>query len=739
MGKVREGVQSGKRHCHKKTSEARLHCQLGEVTAGAIPEERMAGYRLGHTSRTSFSSSQQEKRNQRPPKDLPIIKVHDEKVPGENPREATTRFFSRPHRENNPQIPESLRDSFCQRSTERQAPETARLTTTFLKKMARATDTKTDTAINSTSPVSRRTHRCLTDRVGCTHFRRQRAARGVVTTIQRLSHKHLRINHSMASHKETAFQEEHSHQGTLRQHHSDQLPQQTGFGSIHSPQLVDSISDENATEEGALRVGLPRSRNKECGGRRPISECDPPIRMVSRQKLFQVADFSDSPPSSRPVCHEGKCSASMLYLLNQRARSERDECIPTRLDPVGVNLCVSPVVPDFEGFGEDEILQGARYSGHPLLAKSSMVPYVHEQVPQEYQDTRPRANTESGPRDLLLFIKSSPPPSRVDFMRTCYRKSYSDKTISVLLEKLRHSTQRQYETSWSSFVNFVKIENVSVINRETVCSFMLFLFETKKFTAHTVATYKAALKDPLSLGFDFDTSDEFFTQFIKGLKNRRPARPYRPVMWSLDKVLELLMSEKYCVNPSVELLLKKTIFLVALATGARVSEIHALHRDAKYISFTDEVLTLSFPTTFLCKNEDPVRRRPPITIRALFDHEGLPHRLCPVNSIRSFLAATSSAPTGKLFLDRQGPCSKLTVANHMCNLIKSSQPNAFPTSHQVRKMATSLAFLSQFTTEEVCNSVGWASPRVFYKHYLQPLQEVRHSCVLLGKAMASHS
>ena len=193
------------------------------------------------------------------------------------------------------------------------------------------------------------------------------------------------------------------------------------------------------------------------------------------------------------------------------------------------------------------------------------------------------------------------------------------------------------------------------------------------------------------------------------------------------------MSDRFNINPTLESQLQKSIFLVALATGGRVSEIHALQREAKYVQFTATSVILSFPTTFLCKNEDPVQRRPPITISALVNEEGLPHRLCPVNSLKKFLAEIS-ASKGNLFFDKRGPCSKLSIANHMCNLIKMSQP----IPHQVRKMATSLAFLSHFTTEEVCESVGWSSIRVFYKHYLQPLQEVSHPCVILGRALHSH-
>ena len=92
------------------------------------------------------------------------------------------------------------------------------------------------------------------------------------------------------------------------------------------------------------------------------------------------------------------------------------------------------------------------------------------------------------------------------------------------------------------------------------------------------------------------------------------------------------------------------LFLLALATGGRVSEIHALLRGEDFISFNDSGVTLYPNPNFLCKNEDPGCRRGPIFISSLRETDGSLHKLCPVHHLRRFLNLTSSTPSVKLFV-----------------------------------------------------------------------------------------
>ena len=198
----------------------------------------------------------------------------------------------------------------------------------------------------------------------------------------------------------------------------------------------------------------------------------------------------------------------------------------------------------------------------------------------------------------------------------------------------------------------------------------------------------------------------------------------------------MLSEVEYCTAGNLDMALSKALFLLALATGSRVSELHALRREPEFLAFGNNDLTLFSRVSFLAKNEDPMHRRDPIVIPRLWDEDGSPHALCPVHAVHVYMNLTSSSTTGPLFLSSSTakPLTKYHCSLLLCSIIKDSQPGVFPRTHDIRKMATSLAFFSNMGLKVLCKRVGWASPQVFLKHYLTQIQAVKHSCVVMGSS-----
>ena len=92
------------------------------------------------------------------------------------------------------------------------------------------------------------------------------------------------------------------------------------------------------------------------------------------------------------------------------------------------------------------------------------------------------------------------------------------------------------------------------------------------------------------------------------------------------------------------------LLLITLATGQRISEVHAMVRGDNFIQFGDELHNVTiFPNTAsMAKNELPQQRRGPITINSLRDKDGYPHPLCPVIALRNYLYLTRSCVGGQL-------------------------------------------------------------------------------------------
>ena len=82
----------------------------------------------------------------------------------------------------------------------------------------------------------------------------------------------------------------------------------------------------------------------------------------------------------------------------------------------------------------------------------------------------------------------------------------------TVVKDLRESSTRQYQTSWASFTEYIKVRDTQEITQETVLSFMRHLFTDKNFAPATVATYKTALAEPLLVQFDVNVSDPIFNK-----------------------------------------------------------------------------------------------------------------------------------------------------------------------------------------------------------------------------------
>ncbi|MEO1765194.1 MAG: hypothetical protein AAFR83_25350, partial [Cyanobacteria bacterium J06629_18] len=210
----------------------------------------------------------------------------------------------------------------------------------------------------------------------------------------------------------------------------------------------------------------------------------------------------------------------------------------------------------------------------------------------------------------------------------------------------------------------------------------------------------------------------------------RPATRPSSIGWSLSKVLELASGME---NNTLDLksLTQKTIFLLAMASGARLSELASLVRDPGHISFENsgEVLLVPHPT-FLAKNESPEDRWGPWKIISLPETPSL----CPVQCLKDYLEATPQWKEGGLFRALTG--SALTpkeIKGRMGIFVRRADPDSHFKGHDPRKVAASLNFFRHMSFSDLKSYTGWKSPGVFFKHYAKEIEEIGHSVVAMGK------
>ena len=188
--------------------------------------------------------------------------------------------------------------------------------------------------------------------------------------------------------------------------------------------------------------------------------------------------------------------------------------------------------------------------------------------------------------------------------------------------------------------------------------------------------------------------------------------------WSLNKALHLASS----INNddcSFQHLLRKALFLIALASGARVSELAALSRDKGFIKFLPmgEVSLAPHPK-FLAKNEDPAHRWKPWRIVPLPQDPSL----CPVKCLEAYLEKTISQSGGRLFQRELGGTITIDgIRQQILYFIKEADPESIPKAHDVRAIATSVNYFHFMDFQALSEYTGWKSSRVFMKHYFENL------------------
>ena len=166
-----------------------------------------------------------------------------------------------------------------------------------------------------------------------------------------------------------------------------------------------------------------------------------------------------------------------------------------------------------------------------------------------------------------------------------------------------------------------------------------------------------------------------------------------------------------------------------------MSKISALRRgqDFLYIAASGHLVVKPSPD-FLAKTEDPNSRRKPWKISPL---SGDDPSLCPVTNVQAYLKRTSEFSTGSLFRHHLSgkPLSITATKCHLTTLIKRTNPESIPKSHDIRKLASSLAFFEGMSFPDIASMTGWSSPNVFIKHYLYEINTLLSSCVVLGKTL----
>ena len=213
--------------------------------------------------------------------------------------------------------------------------------------------------------------------------------------------------------------------------------------------------------------------------------------------------------------------------------------------------------------------------------------------------------------------------------------------------------------------------------------------------------------------------------------------------WNLSLVLQRLTQPPF--EPQEEAALKfltwKTVFLLALASGKRRSEIHAWTLDGLLCLGDWDQIQLSPSPSFIAKNQlakEGPQSISPVVIPALKCCQDSPDTdvlLCPVRALQCYLDRTKDSRGGRqlLFISYKLGHSKdiqcSTISSWIKNTIKFCYTEADNAdmdlvgvkTHDVRAFAASKAFYGGISMDQIMQACHWKSHNTFTRFYLRDL------------------
>ena len=295
---------------------------------------------------------------------------------------------------------------------------------------------------------------------------------------------------------------------------------------------------------------------------------------------------------------------------------------------------------------------------------------------------------------------------------------------------------------------------------KAIADFLLHLFQEKKLQPGTIDGYRSAIADKLGNSTINVSKDENLTRLLDSFHRDRPKGRRGIPSWNLSLVLHQLTKAPF--EPLKEASLKhftfKTVFLLALGSGKRRSEIHAwLHKNIRHLSDWSKVSLYPSPS-FLSKNQlakegpDSVA---PVVIPALapsLDKSLKGDRsLCPVRALRYYLDRTADLRQNKelVFVSFKKGFDKDISPATISSWIKQTVILCYELSdqealtlhqvkaHDVRAFAASKAFQSGISLDQILSACHWKSYNTFTQFYLKDVVWADSELFHLGPVVAA--
>ena len=491
---------------------------------------------------------------------------------------------------------------------------------------------------------------------------------------------------------------------------------------------------------------------------------DHPDGVVPPSRNFSKNMQQVSPASNRPVCHEVQSQITSVCVSSSGHTGCSSGCCHSA---VGGSGCLR--LPTDRHLGQS----GGEVTGLPVqethsncsrVAQHALVlglgDHVQSSSPQLTKSAQ-SADTALQPDPSQKSDKSK--PSCMAPRATAIKKQGFSEAVAARIEApQRSSTRSVYEAKWTIFTKWCISNQVDFRSPpiKSVADFLLYLFEVRKLQPSTIDGYWSAIADKLGNLTVNISKDDNLTRLLESFHRDRPKGRRGIPSWNLSLVLHRLTKAPF--EPLREASLKhltfKTVFLLALGSGKRRSEIHAWqHKNIRHQSDWSKVSLFPSPR-FLSKNQlakEGPESVAPVVMPALaptLDRSLKSDRtLCPVRALRYYLDKTSDIRQGKelVFVSFKKGFDKEISPATISSWIKQTVILCYELSdqeahtlhqvkaHDVRAFAASKAFQSGVSLEQILSACHWKSHNTFTQFYVKDVAWADSELYHLGPVVAA--
>lgn len=339
------------------------------------------------------------------------------------------------------------------------------------------------------------------------------------------------------------------------------------------------------------------------------------------------------------------------------------------------------------------------------------------------------------------------------------KRGFSKAASKLLEQSKRESTKRLYRARLQIYKDWCTEWNINPLKAsvEELADFFVFLLNEKKCKVSTIVGYRSAIAS-LHKGWSGSTvgTNSDLSKLMKGMYNTHPNYKALLPNWDLPSVLWRLCDPPFEPLNSCDLkfLTWKCVFLLALASASRVSELHALSIKEGNIRFEKHGIRLLPDLNFISKTQRLNNPWIPVFIPSFsnFATEERDLKLCPYRALKSYIHRNESRRNAEckdaLFITYQkGLCkaaSKNTVARWIVSLLKfiHNEQNLslfYVRAHDTRKLSTSWALFNGAPLKDIMKSAHWKTENTFTSYYMKdvPKEDTRFArCAILETAKA---